>query len=99
MASYIVSKLDETTVGGLGHLFDDIVTSYILSEVFDLEHLHFPFQNCPSHVFTQWEEFFNFQMGKIILYMKLLKTQEYGLMSYILGRGKERLKRELTGGL
>ena len=64
MASYIVSKLDETTVGGLGHLFDDIVTSYILSEVFDLEHLHFPFQNCPSHVFTQWEEFFNFGKGE-----------------------------------
>ncbi len=60
MASYVVSKLDETVVGGLGHLFDDVVTSYIISEIFDLEHLHFPFQNCPSHVFTQWEEFFNF---------------------------------------
>ena len=65
MDSYLVSKLDETTVGGLGHLFDDIVTSYIITEIFDLEHLHFPFQNCPSHLFTDWEQFFNFGRNEI----------------------------------
>ena len=43
MDSYLVSKLDETTVGGLGHLFDDIVTSYIITEIFDFRTLAFSF--------------------------------------------------------
>ncbi len=85
MASYVVSKLDETVVGGLGHLFDDVVTSYIISEIFDLEHLHFPFQNCPSHVFTQWEEFFNFGKGEKNYFS--LDKENYKIIKVKTGKG------------
>jgi hypothetical protein len=57
-------------LGGLGHVFYDVLTGYIIGKLFNIEHVHYPLKTAStakhkkseSSEKLEWEEFFN--LGK-----------------------------------
>jgi hypothetical protein len=77
---YITSDMRGTgnhngsSVGGMGHVFTDILTNYIISRIYNIEHIHTPIRTMAfdarrknpvnGNTHPNWEQLFNFGKGE-----------------------------------
>jgi hypothetical protein len=64
MNTYVTTNLDKCDKGGVGHMFNDVITSYIIGELYGLTVLHYPFRTDHYHGTDNWEDFFKFYLDQ-----------------------------------
>ena len=75
MTAYVTSNLKMSDKGGIGHVFNDVLTSYIIGEMYGLTTLHFPIKTDTFHGLDDWEEYFKWYVDQP-LYSSYKKLQQ-----------------------